>query len=207
MTKLTEGARSALEAYLTEARRSFADRTDVDADDAVADLREHVRAVLVARCLKRATTEDVTDVLERLGPPGAWPAAGGPDIVPRAAIGSAARGWWLAVGVALLVLLLGPATLVWRASQTGGMLEGLLARHIGMRGTGHPTAYWVTMGVLAGAVTGGWWVLLGWLARRFRRALRHALGAAFALLPTRSGDVLIVTGLAVLLVSLVGLWV
>lgn len=207
MIRLTEGARSALEAYLTEARRSFADRADLDADDAVAGLRAHVRATLAARHLKRATTEDMTDVLARLGPPGAWTATGGPGGASATPEGRLGWGWWPAAGVALLVLLLGPAALVWRASQTGGMLEGLLSRHIGLHGKMHPTAYWVTMGVLAGAVTGGWWVLLGWLARRFRHALQQALGTASALLPTRSGDVLIVTGLAVLLVALVGLWV
>lgn len=212
MTQLTEGARAVLEAYLADARRALALRAGTETDRIVEEIRAHVQAELASRGPGRATAEDAKDVLERLGPPGTRPAAeraaGRAGGALRTAGNPFARTvWWIAACAAVAVLLLGPATLVWAGSRPGGVLVGFIGRHVGFQGHMHLTAYWVTVGVLAGAVTGAWWALVGWLARRFSDGIRRALGPAAPLLPARAGDVLAVTGLVLLLVSLVGLWV
>ena len=67
--KLTNMARQELETYLAEVRRSLGGRSDVNASDVVAGIREHVETELSMRAVETVTAEDVADVLDGLGPP------------------------------------------------------------------------------------------------------------------------------------------
>lgn len=90
-TQMTDRARELLTRYEVDVRHSLAGRTDVDADDVVAGIREHVEAELARRGAAPATpatAEDVADALERLGPPTSWTEpAGEPDGAASAAAG------------------------------------------------------------------------------------------------------------------------
>lgn len=95
-TRMTDRARELLARYEADVRRSLAGRTDVDPEDVVAGIREHVDAALyggsadaIASEATRATAEEVADALERLGAPSSWVADTGP--LPAGATGVAAR--------------------------------------------------------------------------------------------------------------------
>jgi len=73
MIALTDRARDHLERYLDEVRRVAAAGGDVDADDVVAGVREHVEAELADEDPGAPiTAERLDQVLERLGTPGRW---------------------------------------------------------------------------------------------------------------------------------------
>jgi hypothetical protein len=67
--RLTNMARQELETYLAEVRRSLDGRSDLNASDVVAGIREHVETELSMRSVETVTAEDVVEVLEGLGPP------------------------------------------------------------------------------------------------------------------------------------------
>lgn len=135
--KLTEGARRLWEGYAADVRRSLAGRDDIDADDVVAGVREHVEAELGARGAGGTTAEELSDVLDRLGPPGDWVDAGdaaSPSVPvgtrPGAADDLAARRW---LSLAALVFTVVGAALVlgspwWGPGWGALVLAAVLAR-------------------------------------------------------------------------------
>lgn len=138
--ELTGKGRAVLEAYLAEVRRSLAGRIDVDADDVVAGLREHVDAELSARQAGHATVEEVMGVLERLGTPTAWVASGmagtaqpggespfGNGDVPQARTGlAAARVGLVLAGLGLALVLMGVWTMLGWALLAAGIVGARL---------------------------------------------------------------------------------
>jgi len=114
--------------------------------------------------------------------------------------------WGLGVAVVELGLLLGPAVLVWTSAQTGGVLEDSLARYAGVTGPERPGRYWAVMAMVAGAVTGMWWILVAVVARTSGAALRRALGPASSMFPRRSVRVLAIAGAGLLVLSLLLGW-
>lgn len=254
---MTTMAREVLNRYLVGVRRSLEHRRDVDVGDVEAGIVEHVETVLAMRSIEHATAEDVSDVLEQLGPAAALGESGDPgDAWEEGAAGEMSRTgalsalalmgsglalfalnvpvvgliavgagvllarvlissadtirspesrmvvlvWQLAVIGGLAVLLLGPAALAWGAAQIGGILEGPLTGYLGVSGAGRPLRYWVATGLVAGAVTGAWWLLVGALATRHADALTRALGPAAHFIPARSGRVVFTIG-AILLIG------
>ncbi len=260
---LTGRGREALEAYVAEVERSLTGCDDVDVDDVLDGIREHVESELLARdAADPATAEEVEDILERLGPPelvaregaGSDPVEGREiasltlvSILLSVALGlslllvpsplfplgwvlliggltgarlvlpneGAARSpadravllvWRLGVSAAAVALLLGPAGFVWAEAQTGGLLEGPLSAWTGPHGSDRAVRYWLAMGSLAGAMTGIWWMLCGWLTSRLGRTLRRALGATWLPLSGRAGRILGTLGAALLGASVLGAW-
>ncbi|HUF51409.1 MAG TPA: hypothetical protein VMN60_11270 [Longimicrobiales bacterium] len=67
--KYTEQADATLDAYVERVRRSVAGRADVDEDEVVSGIREHMDVALTMRGLDRASAEDVLEVLAELGRP------------------------------------------------------------------------------------------------------------------------------------------
>lgn len=259
--RLTERARRDLERYLEEVRSSLTGHVDVDADDVVDGIREHVETALAHRQQDPVTAEDLADVLDRLGSPPQWAEmAGGGEPAPREAppgreeAGSEARPerraapfprpaaelaplvlvavggtlvlteltpllgwallvvgaitarlvvgqpafrgrratlsaalvsliWHVAATVAFATLLLLPALLIWSQAQTGGALEPFLFERTlppgGSRIPGQrPEGFWPLVALIAGLATGGWWIVVGLLARRGREIPRRWLGPA-----------------------------
>jgi hypothetical protein len=259
MVELTERAQATLESYLDDVTRSVAGRPEVDAAEVVAGIREHVEAELSARLLKRATVEEVADVLDHLGPPSSWRdtdssvdaiAKGekeGTSLAALALVGagavlvlselSAAVGWaallagavlarlaireqetptstlsmrlsrgiWrIAATAGVVLLLIGPAVLVWISAQIGGLLEDPLTRRVGVDGPERPLRFWGEMLGIAGVISGGWWMFVGLVVKRFAGDLRRGLGSARGLLPPRTARVLLISGFSLLFLSL--LW-
>jgi hypothetical protein len=69
---LTPTGREALDRYIASVRRSVGSRADVDVRDVEAGILEHVEAELAVRSIELATSEDISDVLDGLGPPAAF---------------------------------------------------------------------------------------------------------------------------------------
>jgi hypothetical protein len=84
--RLTDRARDRLDGYLDEVRRAAEARGDVDVDDVVAGVREHIDAELSERDASGpaapVTAEELDEVLERLGMPGRWEDGLGGDGAP-----------------------------------------------------------------------------------------------------------------------------
>lgn len=277
---LTEGARRDLERYLRQVRVTLTGRADVDLEDVVEGIREHVEAALGHREADPATVEDLADVLERLGPPDRWddedavpvvePGRAGPgvedshdptatrarlELVPLVLTGTGGTlvlveravplGWALIVvgavtarivlpspgretargtvggtlvrilwhvsaigGTAALLLL--PAALIWAQSQIGGVLEPYLLERtlpLGTQGSStagnRPPGYWPLAGLLAGSVTGGWWLLLGALGRAARERVRRGLGSADYLASRRALRGALICGGMILIASVI----
>lgn len=139
--KLTEGAQRLWEGYAADVRRSLAGRDDIDADDVVAGVREHVEAELGARGAGRTTAEELSDVLARLGPPGDWVDAGDaaapsiPDGPGARADDLAARRW---PSVAALAFTVVGATLVlgspWWAPGWGALVLAAVVARVALEG-------------------------------------------------------------------------
>lgn len=107
---LTDRARDRLDGYLAEVRRAAAARGDVDADDVVAGVREHVDAELAEQAPgSPVTAERLEEVLERLGMPGRWEDGHGSDAGRQhgSTVAPMARGAVLALVGALALGLVG----------------------------------------------------------------------------------------------------
>jgi hypothetical protein len=115
--------------------------------------------------------------------------------------------WQLGVVGAALVVLIGPAVLVWGSAQIGGVLEGSLARYADVVGRERPLRYWGAMAAVAGVVSGVWWVFLGFLLRGRGAEIRRVLGPARGVIPERAARMLVRVGVALLLISCLGLWI
>ena len=123
---------------------------------------------------------------------------------PGAAL--AAMVWAAFIAGVWFTLILGPAVLVWAQAQTGGILEGPLARL--SRGAtaadgGRPAAYWLVMGSAAAAVTGVWWLVAGSLLHRYGDRVRTAISPARAVARPIVARGLVVGGALALLLSLI----
>lgn len=121
-----------------------------------------------------------------------------------------ADAWWRGFAVvAALGLLLLPAALAWGAAQIGGVLEAPLMARLG-DAAGAPGAralpYWLAALAVASFATGAWWVLVGRLIVRFRATAEEALGSARQLVPPSRGRQLTAAGIALLALSLAGLF-
>lgn len=112
--RYTEQAGATLDAYVERVRRSVAGRGDVDADEVVSGIREHVEAALTMRALDRASAEDVLEVLAELGPPDALSEADATQ--QRSETPSACR---IAIWAALSLATLGLALLATRLMPVG----------------------------------------------------------------------------------------
>lgn len=109
---LTDRARDRLDEYLDEVRRAAGARDDVDAEDVVAGVREHIDAELAERDpASPVTVARLDEVLERLGMPGRWDDGPGPDSGPasgrESTAGTPTRGATLALIGALALGLVG----------------------------------------------------------------------------------------------------
>lgn len=257
--RLTDGAASMLESYVTGVRSSLSGKPGVSPEDVVAGIREHVEAELSLRGQDRASVEDVAEVLERLGKPEDWidgtpsdGSAGGvltllhrwPELAALACVGLGGVlvlagvlwgvGWgllgagallarfavgtadeadpdrlrhlvllvWWAGGVAGgVVVLVGPAVLVWVGSQTGGFLEPWLVDWMGTEARPRPVRYWTGVAGVTGMVSAVWWVLLGTVVSWSPGAFSRALGPLASAIPTHAGRALSLLGVGALVVT------
>lgn len=70
--ELTDRAEALWARYEAEVRARLGGRGDVDVTDILTGVREHVEAELGRRGVERATAEDLSEVLDRLGGPDQW---------------------------------------------------------------------------------------------------------------------------------------
>lgn len=120
-----------------------------------------------------------------------------------------ADGWWRGFTfVAALGLLLAPAVLSWASAQIGGVLEAPLSAWLGAD-AGSPGArsisYWLGVAAVAAFASGGWWVLVGGLVRRYRAVLERALGSARRLVEPARAKRLMLAGIVLFVISFAGL--
>lgn len=198
-TQMTDRARELLAHYEADVRQSLAGRTDVDPEDVVAGIREHVDAALAGRRpgdqatggpadviapeATPATAEEVADALERLGAPSAWveaEATGGP--LSTAGAGVADR--WGAILAAFGLILLGGILLFtprWGALGWGLLIAGtLVLRVAGLRESSQaPDA--------ADRLALAWW----WLAAGFGAVVLLVAPAVLAWGAAQTGGVLV----------------
>lgn len=141
---------------------------------------------------------------------GSVAARGGYDAAPGAEMSAESRAAlaWARLSTLLggVAVLLGPALYVWGASQTGGVLETPLERHLDLAGSERPLRFWLAMGALASAATGAWWICAGGLIRHFERPARHLVGPLRDLVSMRSTRRLLLGGVILLALSLLGLF-
>ncbi|HKK26497.1 MAG TPA: hypothetical protein VKB18_00275 [Gemmatimonadota bacterium] len=209
MIEMTDHARRRLERYLSEARRTLRGHPDLDGQEVLRGLREHVDAELGGRpgTGEPVTAAEMDAVLERLGPPdglagevrtGHAASAGG---MPGAADREGVRGALVRLTVAAVlaagtvVLLLAPGALVWGQAQIGGVLDA--AWNPGgppLPGT-RSTDYWIRVGGTVAAVTGVWWAVVGGASARWGGRVREALAPLPCPVRARHGRVLAGAGL------------
>lgn len=117
-----------------------------------------------------------------------------------------AVAWWrLAAAAGALALLLAPAVLAWGAAQIGGPLEAPLAARIGVDGYPRSWTYWGATAAVGAFATGLWWITIGTGVRLFTDGLRRALGSSRYLVGQGVPRRLVVSGLALVALSLLGL--
>lgn len=196
-TQMTDRARDLLARYEADVRRSLARRTDLDPEDVVAGIREHVDAALSGGSADaiappeatQATVEAVADALERLGPPSSWAAADtGP--LPAGVTGVADRRAAILPAFGLIVL---GGILVftprWGALGWGLLIAGtLVLRVTGLR-EGSPaeeTPGGPDSGV-ADRLALAWW----WLAASFGAVVVLAAPAVLAWGAAQTGGALV----------------
>ncbi|MDX1567526.1 MAG: hypothetical protein R3223_06985 [Longimicrobiales bacterium] len=125
---LTDRARRDLDRYLERVRESLWDREEVDAEEVVDGIREHVEATLTSREGGPVTAEELADVLERLGSPEEW---GKEETMPRVPTppdavlrGGAGTGPWIEL---VPLILAGAGGLLILVELTVPLGWGLLA--------------------------------------------------------------------------------
>ena len=165
----TARAQELWERYQADVRRALA-ASDVDAEDVLAGIREHVEAEAVREGLSTVTGEDLAEILDRLGPPQQWAEADPGDASSSGRNGGDGAAADLspegrAASLAALVLVIVGVTLVllglWSGVGWGFLVIGAVLARAAVGDAPPPTdgaGSWRTASPLRRLASVIWWV-------------------------------------------------